>query len=616
MRKRTGGVLLSALMLAGMLAAPSGAQAKSLTPQTQTTSIKTKFGQLYVEITYPTKNGKPVKGPAVATLSPYSVLGRENVAKDWVGQGYVHVWADVLGTGNSGGCYDYGGKRERQSGSELVEWIAKQPWSNGKVAMVGGSYNGTTAWATATERPKNLTTIIPQAAIARWYDYAYSGGIRYFLNNENPASQGFDTPLAFDFGYAMPPPTDVRDPNWAEKVASSTVPCDELEHTRRAYTDTPDYDKFWLERDYLKDAGNIDIPVLIGHNWGDWNVKADGAFWMYNKLRRSNPSQTTLYMGSRWEGHGSPGGDFDRVVRQWLDHYLMGKDNGIDKLPGYVGQMADYEGNLGWSRGAPKTRDVTLYAQESPRTYDGDYQWKLQPVKWRPGFLPPTEAKWPLNLPNAESHANHHGRSNHEWWYFESPALKKKTRVFGEIEVQLYNKVHRKWVTMMPVILDVKHACHERAGNIHITSPECTAEPAPSAEVTPRAVIPVTRGFLDSRYRHGLHKQVMVEPGKPFQATVTMKPVDYTFNKGHSIALNVFSENVEWAVSKHPDQDAIDADCLISSPTPAPCNFFFLEWDTNKVRVKLPIVDGPKDAVKLFDFAHKHGSDDVLDDLP
>jgi putative CocE/NonD family hydrolase len=82
--------------------------------------------------------------PAILTLSSYSVLGRNSDADRWCTRGYARVWADVVGTGNSGGCYDYGGIREKQTGYDLVEWIAAQPWSTGKIGMIGGSYNGTT----------------------------------------------------------------------------------------------------------------------------------------------------------------------------------------------------------------------------------------------------------------------------------------------------------------------------------------------------------------------------------------------------------------------------------------------------------------------------------------
>ena len=54
---------------------------------------------------------------------------------------------------------------------------------------------------------------------------------------------------------------------------------------------------------------------------------------MYKALAKYNSAKTSLYMGTRWSGHGTPGGDYDATVRAWFDHYLMGEDNGIEKLP-------------------------------------------------------------------------------------------------------------------------------------------------------------------------------------------------------------------------------------------------------------------------------------------
>jgi len=123
MRRRTIATLLATTILGAMMAIGPSASAAPYTAVFEKLSIDTKFGKIYVEVTRPENNGKMVKGPAVVTLSPYSVLGRSNVAEGWVPEGYVHVWADVIGTGNSGGCYDYGGERERRTGYELVEWI-------------------------------------------------------------------------------------------------------------------------------------------------------------------------------------------------------------------------------------------------------------------------------------------------------------------------------------------------------------------------------------------------------------------------------------------------------------------------------------------------------------
>ena len=54
-------------------------------------------------------------------------------------RGYVHVVADVRGTGHSEGKYDICSTKEQEDGYDLVEWIARQPWCDGNVGMVGVS---------------------------------------------------------------------------------------------------------------------------------------------------------------------------------------------------------------------------------------------------------------------------------------------------------------------------------------------------------------------------------------------------------------------------------------------------------------------------------------------
>ena len=169
--------------------------------------------EINVEVMRPA--GEP-EAPVILTYSPYNTLSETtapNLANDDLGQryverGYARAVADVLGTRNSSGCWDYGGAREQQSGVDLVNALAAQPWSSGKVAMIGGSYDGTTAnmvAARGSDAP-GLAAIVPELAISRWYGYAYSAGVRYFGNSERPTDEGFDTPLAFDFGITRTPP--------------------------------------------------------------------------------------------------------------------------------------------------------------------------------------------------------------------------------------------------------------------------------------------------------------------------------------------------------------------------------------------------------------------------
>jgi X-Pro dipeptidyl-peptidase len=584
-----------ACLLAGVLVAPPAPASEGpYELKAQSHVVKTKYGRIYLESVVPVKDGKVVKAPAILTYSPYSILlGRNSDSAEWVPDGYARVWADVVGTGNSGGCWDYGGKREKETGYALVEWIADQKWSNGKVAMTGGSYNGTTAIATAVTDPPHLTTIVPEAAISRWYEYAYSGGMRYFWTNEplghqgpgSAADEGFDTPLAFDFGLAVPPPLDPGSEDWADRFESTIAPCEELQHSERGYDQTPDYNKFWLERDYIVDANKVDIPVLIAANWGDWNVKQEESVNFYRALKRS--PKASLYMGSRWEGHGTPGGDYDKVKHAWMDHYLLGKDNGIQNLPDVVSLPSDNEGALKWYSGPwPRTKNVGLMAQNVPPTQQGAWPWMLLPSKpIPPGLVAPQPAQFISVGINSETHMNHHYRTNHDWFWFESPQLKRDVRIFGNPKVQLYSTVYRKWVTFTPTVVDVDHEKHVIVNGNHVTPTD------------PSALLSVTRGFLDSRYRDSLRKQKALKPGKPFEMTATLKPTDYVFRKGHQIGLQISTELIEWALPKpYPGCESSDQQCA----------WVRIEWEGGRTKLILPVVDAPKNAMSLFDFGHGH----------
>jgi hypothetical protein len=296
-------------------------------------------------------------------------------------------------------------------------------------------------------------------------------------------------------------------------------------------------------------------------------------------------------MGTRWEGHGLPGGRYNKVVNQWMDHYLMGAKNGMPReLPAVTSQTSDSEGALKFLAGRPNTTNVSLIAQEVPRTDPNAYGWQLLPTRPLVGGLrAPGVARFPSGGINTESHAAHHAINNHDWWHFRTPALRKDTRIFGEIKVQIYSKVYRKWVTFTPSIIDIDPSEHQVVAGQHVAT-------------DPKDLVGITRGWLDSRYRNGLGKQVEVKPGKPFGITVVAKPQDYVFKKGHIIGLNIQTEIGEWSLPKlYPCDPVLETD-----PTQPKCPFVWVEWTQAKTRLVLPIVDAPKKAMALFDMGHAH----------
>jgi predicted acyl esterase len=96
-----------------------------------------------------------------------------------VPRGYVHVIGDVRGIGNSEGEYSgMGSTQEGKDGADVVEWIARQPWCDGNVGMIGYSYYGQMQLKVAIQQPPHLRAIFVSHVYADYYrDAAYAGGV-------------------------------------------------------------------------------------------------------------------------------------------------------------------------------------------------------------------------------------------------------------------------------------------------------------------------------------------------------------------------------------------------------------------------------------------------------
>jgi len=121
-------------------------------------------------------NGQKDALPVIFTFTPYIGDSYTDRATYFAKHGYVYALVDVRGRGNSGGAFEPF-VNEGRDGYDVVEWLAKQPWSNGKIAMWGGSYAGFDQWTTAKEFPPHLATIVPAAAAHPGVDFPAGGNI-------------------------------------------------------------------------------------------------------------------------------------------------------------------------------------------------------------------------------------------------------------------------------------------------------------------------------------------------------------------------------------------------------------------------------------------------------
>jgi uncharacterized protein len=119
------------------------------------------------------------KAPTVLELTQYDIDGgRNRDFATFTQRGYVFVQVYVRGRGRSGGVKtDNLGVQVGHDGYDLVEWIAKQPWSDGRVVMYGASFFGMTEWRTATQHPPHLSGIAPYVPIYPGWDIPNTNGI-------------------------------------------------------------------------------------------------------------------------------------------------------------------------------------------------------------------------------------------------------------------------------------------------------------------------------------------------------------------------------------------------------------------------------------------------------
>src|SRR6266513_1945886 len=123
-----------------------------------------------------TPHGQKESLPVVFTFTPYIGDSYTDRAMYFAKHGYVYALVDVRGRGNSGGEFEPF-VNEGQDGYDVVEWLAKQSYCNGKVSMWGGSYAGFDQWTVSKEFPPHLVTIVPAAAAHPGVDFPFQYNI-------------------------------------------------------------------------------------------------------------------------------------------------------------------------------------------------------------------------------------------------------------------------------------------------------------------------------------------------------------------------------------------------------------------------------------------------------
>jgi len=221
-------------------------------------------------------------GPVVLLRTPYNQEGYESQARRFAAAGYYAVTQDCRGRFGSGGSFVfYNG--EGQDGFDTVEWIRKQPWSNGKVGTWGHSYLGSVQWLTAAEGTP-LDAMAPSAGAADFYQNQYLGGA-YLLGMAR---------AGYSVGFFGAPAEVGRSPEWPkwfmhlpladlESVTGYKAPwqISFMLHNRK--------DGFWKRTDTLPEIPHMSVPAQNIVGYYDFMCRAAVTGFQLMRTRSATP---------------------------------------------------------------------------------------------------------------------------------------------------------------------------------------------------------------------------------------------------------------------------------------------------------------------------------------
>ncbi len=245
---------------------------------------------------------------AIFWFTPYVSDEQHTDARQFTEAGYAFVSVDVRGRGDSEGEF-FPLENDGEDGSQVIKWIAKQPWCNGSVVMMGGSYRGMVQWQTLMHKPgAALKAISPSASVGPGIDYPQPKNIFYsytarwlgFVSGKTRCSNLFsDTDYWKNKYYKM-----YSDYIAFEKLDSLTgIPSKIFDR----WISHPEYDDYWKAMTPSPEHyRQIDIPVLsITGHFDDDQHGAMNYYFNHQKYGKKEALDNHYLVIGPWDHSGT-----------------------------------------------------------------------------------------------------------------------------------------------------------------------------------------------------------------------------------------------------------------------------------------------------------------------
>ncbi len=468
--------------------------------------------------------------PAVLHRTPYRKSSQITASvRAFLERGYAVVLQDVRGRYDSEGEFRQF-EQEQRDGADTIGWIARQAWSDGKVAMFGGSYTGIVQWRAALAGPGALKAIAPAVSggdeyLDRWYSpggaFRLAHRLRWIAENYKPANR----PVAEFQKMATHLPLRSADRYLTGRT---------LDFYQEAMAH-PSRDGYWLARSTLENAHRVRAAALIEAGWYDVFLPSDIAMWQALRAR-GHPAR--LIIGP-W-GHNlspeMPEADFGpgavlplrRLEADWFDAWLRQSAPPAPSAVHYFLMGAnEWRESPSWPPEEAEPLELFLDSGGHANSLHGDGRLAAR--------LPAEEAadRFDYNPRKAVptvGGANCCSLKVMPW----GPLDQRK--VEGRNDVLVYSSEPlRQPLEVTGAVRAVLHVSSSAAD---------TDFTAKLVDVTPEGEARILAdGITRLRYREGVDRAVLYRPGAVVEVVVDLGPTAFLFAPGHAIRLEVSSSN-------------------------------------------------------------------------
>jgi len=226
----------------------------------------------------------------------------------WCAQGYAICNPDIRGVVDSDGDSVLWDRQEGRDCYDLIEWLAEQPWCNGKVGMSGTSYLAVSQWFTAAEQPPHLAAINPWEGVSDVYrDLVMRGGMP-------------------DTGFAQ----QLQNGSFFGKNSKEDV----ISEAERY----PLVNTLWENK--IPDFDKIEVPAYVVASYSN-TLHTAGTFRAWRRIA-SKQKWLRIHNSQEWPDYYDAANVED--LRRFFDRYLKDDDNGWEKTPRVRYSLLDLEG--------------------------------------------------------------------------------------------------------------------------------------------------------------------------------------------------------------------------------------------------------------------------------